>query len=96
MRKVHEMARSRDGRVVVAFIQHGVREEGFRYENVCPWCSRTVGEVEGPFEHQGAVLTALQAGMAGHLETCDRRGSYRLEVEKTTVPLGTDRPVIVM
>lgn len=94
MRKVHEILRGRTGQheIVIAFIQHGRREDGFIYENVCPWCACTIEKVTAhPDAEMSAVANRLREGVARHIWTCTHRNAYRLKVEKTTVPLHTER-----
>jgi hypothetical protein len=98
MRAVHDILRSTThAMVVVSFIQHG--EQGsFFYENICPWCGETVGElIPAPPEgaDYGWLLNTLREGMVGHLASCTA-GGWKLRVYTTKVPLGTENPPKVM
>jgi hypothetical protein len=94
MRKVHEILGAASGLhdVVISFIQHGTKEDGFTYENVCPWCSCTVEKVTAnPEAEMSRILKRLREGMYRHIWTCTHRNSYRLLVEKATSPLNTEK-----
>jgi len=98
MRKVHDVIRGRvdEHEIVIAFIQHGTKEDGFVYENVCPWCAGTVEKVTAnPKAELTTVLNRLREGIYRHIWTCTHRNSYQIQVEKTEFPLNTEKIVKV-
>jgi ABC-type molybdate transport system substrate-binding protein len=95
MRKVHEIFINPRNRLqVVAFIQHGTSDQGFVYENVCPFCSVTIEKVTThPDAEMSKVVDRLRTGVGEHLRVCVRRHSPNLDVQKTAVPLDTEHLV---
>jgi uncharacterized protein with PIN domain len=96
MRRVHEILRGRSGKheVVISFVQHGTKEDGFLYENICPWCGGTIEKVSAnPDAEMSVVANRLREGMSRHIWTCTHRNSYVLQVEQTTTPLDTEKIV---
>jgi hypothetical protein len=97
MRKVHDIIIGRRGSngghpVVISFVQHGNRDDGFVYENVCPYCAVTIEKVTvHPEAAASEVYKRLQAGMHDHIYICTHRGAASLNVEKTSGPLGTEK-----
>lgn len=96
MRKVHDIltAKARRHDIVLSFIQHGNTEDGYVYENICPWCAGTIEMVTvHPEAEMPVVLSRLREGMSKHIWTCVRRGSYKIQVEKTSAPLDTEKVI---
>jgi hypothetical protein len=101
LRPVHEILRAHTRRtkvpIILSFIQWGNPEEGYKYENVCPFCAATVGYVEeekdevGPVEmFMGELTRKLQEQMSTHLLSCTASG-YRLAVQLAKHPLNTEK-----
>lgn len=94
MRRVHEILHVQVGKhdIVIAFIQQGNPADGFIYENVCPWCAGTIEKVTAnPAAEMSVVLNRLREGMSKHIWLCTHRNAYKVQVEKTTTPLGVDK-----
>jgi hypothetical protein len=97
MKKVHAILRGKTNDIhshpiVISFIQHGTKEDGFVYENICPFCAETLEKVTvHPEAEASIVFKRLQVGMEKHIWLCSSRGSDRLFVEQTTKPLGTEK-----
>lgn len=102
LRPVHDIRRIRNNthkgkQATLAFIQHGTSEEGYRYENVCPFCALTVGEVSEEKDPLGFpeeiplsnLLKALYMQMTVHMKLCTASGT-KLNVQLAKHPLGTD------
>lgn len=95
MRKVHDviycLSVGNGRRVCLSFIQHGSKEDGFVYENICPWCAQTLEKVTvHPDADWTTVGNRLLQGLTRHYQFCVHRGTATLQVEKTDVPLGTE------
>ena len=94
-RAVHNIVRMRKAhRVILSYIQHGNREEGFVYENICPFCSSTLEFVEDdddlyPTEHH--MLDHLEKKMVSHIALCPRGGHKPLMVYVSDKALGTEK-----
>lgn len=108
LRPVHEIIsggnrKRKQAGVVLAFVQWGNPSDGYRYENVCPWCSKTVGYVDEEQDAGGVPLEMtdhelykkLQEQMATHMLVCTA-GGFKLAVQKTKVPLNTENLPRVM
>jgi hypothetical protein len=100
LRPVHEILKAHTKKtkhpIVLSFIQWGNGEEGYKYENVCPWCSQTVGYVQeetddmGPVEMKmGELCTKLQDQMSSHLVSCTSSGK-KLSVQLAKHALNTE------
>jgi hypothetical protein len=92
VRQVHALKRSaKNPAVLISFIQHGNREEGWKYEVICPFCAKTIGwfdDLEDELtEYQVDVLCKQE--MREHISFCPHAGQS-LGVEVTTEPLGTE------
>ena len=83
---------------VISFIQHGTRETGWRYENVCPFCAKTVGFVNDPLDEltNMQLFAELQRQMSVHISSlkspCEASG-WTLNVELAKAPLNTEKIV---
>lgn len=98
-RLVHSILYSRKlkNRAMIAFIQHGTRETGFRYEVICPYCAHTTGYVTeevddiGPVELGPKELSIeMKRLMSIHLPKCTDSWT-KVKVQKATRPLGTEK-----
>lgn len=94
MKLVHDIIRGagKGGKVIISFIQHGTSEDGWKYENICPFCATTVGYVEDKDDmlSKEQLFKQLQHQMSFHIEVCTA-GGFKLAVQKTTKPLGVDK-----
>jgi hypothetical protein len=97
MRRVHAIRHSTENAsVCISFIQHGNEEEGFEYENICPWCATTLGFHKPPDPYsEKALFNLLREQMASHIQVCGA-GGFKLQVEVTTVPLNTEKKMRIM
>ena len=96
MKRVHDIRYTKMGSVSlpVAFIQHGNKEDGLIYENICPLCAATLEKVTThPEAEMTTVLNRLLQGSVRHYQFCPQRGSDTLHVEITTTPLQTEKIV---
>lgn len=98
MRLVHDIcfaANVGNGqRVCVAFIQHGTKDTGYIYENICPWCATTLEKVTvSPLADVETVMNRLLMGMTKHYRFCVHRGTGTLQVEKTDHPLNVEKVI---
>lgn len=78
-------------------IQHGNEEEGFKYEVICPYCGKTVGHIidEDDTLTESQYRFSLFQLQKKHIEgdgvaICQFPASSTLEVQESSVPLGTD------
>lgn len=98
MRLVHDVValtnKAHTKRAVIAFIQHGTVEDGWKYEVVCPFCALTIGHVEDKED----MLTTEQLYKEvynvtnTHMKSCSG-GGFKLVVAKAVKPLGVDKLV---
>ena len=58
---VHTSNGTRPRGPVISFIQHGTADTGWRYENVCPFCEKTVGWVNDPLNEMTNAETVPSA-----------------------------------
>lgn len=105
MRRVHDILHTSGGfadpagrsvkktfRLHIAFIQHGNAEEGYKYENICPYCAETLEMVTvNPAAEMERVANRLLQGVVRHYRFCVHRGTGKLQVEKTDAPLNTSK-----
>jgi hypothetical protein len=110
MRPVHDIARAvlriqgQVKHVLVAFIQHGHSDSGYRYEGVCPMCAATLGYFEEAIDAMGMpeeihlteLLNSLMQQRMQHFEACPRKGAFRLSVFRTDKPLQTEQKDVTL
>ena len=96
--RVHAGNGTRPRGPVIAFIQHGTADTGWRYENVCPFCEKPVGYVNDPLNEltNMQLFAELQRQMSVHMDSirnpCAASG-WDIHVEVATKPLGTEKIV---
>lgn len=104
MRKVHDIlftrtqvyvglaARKTAVNLCIAYIQHGTADTHFEYENVCPYCAETLEKVSAhPLADMTTIANRLLQGLVKHYKFCVHRGTGKILVEKTSVPLHTEK-----
>lgn len=103
MRLVHEILFSKKlRRPFVAFIQWGRRPEAYRYEVICPWCEKTIGEVRedtddlGPIEKEVSELAIDFHRIVDEHKIVCTSAMFQLNVMKSTRPLNTEKDRVIM
>jgi hypothetical protein len=92
MKRVHDIVTTRNRRSTVSFIQHGNTDDGYVYELVCPWCATSVHKLSThPDAEWPEVLNVMKSYQDPHDRVCPNSDSGRLNVERATAPLNTEK-----